>query len=121
MQLGAYPFDWLPSDMTIIKPDKYCSEVLTYSSIGFFSWGVTIVGKRITLRWNYMSVAQYEALHTLYAADVPVVFDPDDESHSTYNVEVIGLKGEYHIYPEIDASGIFRKNVSLELLILSEV
>jgi hypothetical protein len=120
MQLGNYTFDWPPSAMTIIKPDKYCSDVLTFDSVGFFSWGMAIVGKKLTLRWNYMSVDQYESLHTLYAADAPVVFDPDDESGNTYTVEIINLQGEYYIHPEINASGIFRKNIELELLILSE-
>ncbi len=121
MILGTYTFDWLPTTMTMVKPDKYCADVLTYESVSFFSWGMAIVGKKITLKWNYMSVDQYESLHALYAADEQVVFNPDDGSGETYNVEITNLQGEYHVYPDVDASGIYRKNVGLELLIMSEV
>ena len=95
MILGAYTFVYNPGQMSAIKSEKSTAKVVTYSSIGFFTWGATIVGKEITLEWNILEVEQVDNLKTLYVADVPVVWDPQDGYGKTYNVEIYSLDWDY--------------------------
>ncbi len=121
MSLGAYTFESNPAEpLDVIKKYRSCSHVGTYSDVGFFSWGPAIKGKTITLKWSYMSLAQFDSLKTLYEADATVVFNPQDGSGKTYNVEILSFDGEYHI----DMTGPiaeYRKNISMALLIMSEI
>lgn len=117
-QLGTSTFSQNPGRMTIIHPDRICSYVQTYSSVAFFSWGVSIIGKEIELGWNAMPSSQYEEIQDLWEADASIVFDPQDGYSKTYNVEILDLKGEYCV--GLADQGI-RKNVVLKLLILSQV
>lgn len=119
--LGTVTFTKNPGYMTIIRPDRFCSYVLTYSSVGFFSWGASIIGKVVELKWNVMPIAQYENIQNLWEADAEVVFDPKDGESLTYDVEILDFSGEYSIgVPATGGSGpLFRKNVTLKLLILS--
>jgi len=106
--------------MSAIKSERSTAKVDTYSSVGFFSWGTTIVGKEITLEWNILEVGQVDSLNTLYAADVPVVWDPQDGSGKTYNVEICNLDWDYHLFLG-STEGAYRKNVKMVLLIMSEI
>jgi hypothetical protein len=117
MSLGGYTMTQNPSDMEVITPQRYASDVKTYSSVAFFSWGTTIVGHKVQLHFNYLPVAQYSQFMTLLEADATVVWDPQDGGSTTYNVEITSLRGEYDIL--LDTGD--RKNATLELLILSEV
>jgi hypothetical protein len=116
--LGTLTFARNPSWMTIIRPDRYSSHVLTYTSVGFFSWGVSVIGKVIELKWNAMSIDDYEDIQDLWEADAEVVFDPKDGESLTYDVEILDLKGEYCRGIADGDTGI-RKNITLKLLILS--
>ena len=119
--LGTVTFAKNPGWMTIIRPDRFCSYVLTYGSVGFFSWGLSVIGKEVHLKWNVMSVAQYEDIQNLWETDAEVIFDPKDGESLTYDVEILDFQGEYCV--GIPASGGpshgTRKNVVLKLLILS--
>jgi hypothetical protein len=83
-----------------------------------------IEGKRLTLEWPYMPVAMFDQLQTLFEADGPFVWDPQDSESKTYNVHVIGLAGTYHMTlgdAMADGGAAYRRDVKLTLLILSEV
>jgi hypothetical protein len=116
--LGTLYFTKNPYSMTIIRPDRFCSHVLTYSSVGFFSWGSSIIGKEVLLKWNVMPIDQYEDIQDLWEADATVIFDPQDGENLTYDVEILDLQGEYS-FGVADGDPGFRKNVILKLLILS--
>ena len=118
MVLGTYTFVQLPRAMTLVKADRICSWELTYSSVAFFSWAPTIVGKVIDLEWNAMIATQFASLDAIYQADAQVVWDPTDVlgGSATYNVQVVACNGEY-IPGMID----YRGNCTLTLLIMSTV
>jgi len=115
--LGSYTFDIMPSAMTLIQKDREVAYQKTYTNVALFSWGLSYVGKVLDLTWEFMSDSQYTSLQTIYIADVPVVFNPQDGTSKTYNVEVLSLDGEYYI----TMSGGDRRNVKMSLLIMSEV
>lgn len=119
MSLTGYTFPSLPSGMTIIQKDREVAIKKTYSSVVLFTWGLSYVGKIIELTWNVLSSSQYVAFQALYAADTQIVFDPQDGSSKTFNVEIVSLDGEYYIHLN-DASGHYRRNVKMQLLIMSE-
>lgn len=77
MKLGAYTFDWNPDVFTLPQAEKSHGKVKTYSSIAFFSWGLSLAGKEISMEWDWMSVDQYERLRTLFEANAAVVWDPE--------------------------------------------
>jgi hypothetical protein len=120
MILGGYTFALDPAICALIRPHKRCASVETYSGVVFFSWGASIVGVAVDMSWPAMSTAQFAALDALYQADAPVVLDPQDGSNKTYNVEIEALDGRFFVGAE-DAIGNLRRDVTMRLLILSEV
>jgi hypothetical protein len=119
--LGSYTFAQHPSDINeMMKAVKECAHVKTYSSVAFFSWGTSLVGKIIEMTWEYMSCDQYDSIDTLYQADAQIVFDPQDGSSKTYNVEIVEFNGKYHLGLTHDDND-YRKNIKLQILIMSEV
>jgi hypothetical protein len=120
ISIGAVTLKSNPTDLTLIRADKTCAAQQTYSSVAFFSWGASIIGKEIELLWNWMEADDFAALDALYAADAPVVFDPQDGGGKTYNVEIMALDGKYHM--EFGTvSTVMRRDVTMTLLMLSEV
>ena len=77
MKLGAYTFDWNPDVFTLPQAEKSLGKVKTYSSIAFFSWGLSLAGKEISIEWDWMGVDQYERLRSLFEANASVVWDPE--------------------------------------------
>ena len=121
MVLGAYTFDLNPAKVSgLIQSEKASAVKKTYTDIAYFSWPSTVKGRQVSLRWEYIPTAQFTSIHTLYASGDTLVFDPQDGSSKTYNVEVLNFEAEYFLHME-DATGNYRKNAQLELLILSEV
>lgn len=114
MKFDSTTLAYNPATMTLIREDKHCAAVETYSSAAFFNWGLTIVGKKLTLTWNIMSSTEFDTLDTLYQGEGPLVFDPQNGSGKTYNVQIMSLNGEYCAF-------VNRQNVEMTLLILSEV
>jgi hypothetical protein len=121
MILDSYTFDKNPGKMTMVEKDKFASSLLTYTSVAYFSWGATLVGKVITLSWGGMTTTQFDTLQNKYEADTEVVWEPNqgDSADRTYNVEMSRLVGEYHISLLDSASD--RINVEMDLVIMSEV
>ena len=124
MVLGGYTFPVNPSSIdgmfTKVRSTAYMQ---TYSSCAFFSWGVFIAGKTIPLDWDYMPRTMFDALQTLLESDDTLGFDPDLENGKTYTVEILSLNGKYYLTQgnTIDTEVAYRKDVKLELLIMSEV
>ncbi len=120
MVLGSYTFADNPGNLPIIQQELLTAYRRTYAGVATFSWDATYAGVELTLEWEFMTTGQYDSLLTIYAAGASVVWDPQDGEGKTFNVMVLALTGEYHLYLE-DATGNYRKNVKLKLLILSEV
>jgi hypothetical protein len=118
IELGGYTFLYNPARMTAIKPERSTGKVETYSSVAFFSWGSSIVGKEILMEWDVVEKSLVDELDTFYAADETIVLDPQDGSGKTYNVEIEELSWDYHVYK---AAPTYRRNVKMTILILSEV
>ncbi|NPU84371.1 MAG: hypothetical protein HPY65_07765 [Syntrophaceae bacterium] len=117
--LGTLTFAQNPDTMTLIKKDRDVAWVKTYTSVAIFTWGSSYEGKKLDLAWSYMETSEFDDLEDIQDADAQVVFDPQDDSGKTFNVEILALDGEYHLYLD-DDTGHYRKNVKLTLLIMSE-
>ena len=76
MTLGGQTITKLPSKMTLILADRMSAVKKTYSSVAFFSWGNTLLGKILTLEWPLLELAEWNVLDALFQADASVVFDP---------------------------------------------
>ena len=113
----SYDFTLLPHKMTMIGKDRACAAVETYTSVAFFSWGTSIVGKVIDFTWNAMPGDMWGKLETFYENDAPLTWTPDNTK--TYTVEMIALNGSYYIgYVDTDSNAL-RIDVTMSLLILS--
>jgi hypothetical protein len=116
MKLGAYTFVRNPDDkVPVVTEERRASYVKTLGGIGFFSWGDFLPGQEISLSFSLMPTAQYAQFLTFLKADAELVWD--NESGSTYNVEILSLNGQYNV--KISSSNY--KNVELKLLIMSKV
>ncbi|MFA6290233.1 MAG: hypothetical protein WC637_00550 [Victivallales bacterium] len=120
MVFGTYTLVAQPNNLPMIQKARETAYQKTYSSVALFSWGASYIGKVLELTWTYMPTAQYTALLALYVADAPVVFNPQDGSGKTFNVEIISLDADYFVTLS-DATGHYRKNIKMRILIMSEV
>lgn len=77
MKLGTYTFRWVPDKFTIPKADKINSFVITYSNVAYFTWGMSIIGKVITLEWKWMSAEQFLRLQDIADDDEQKVWYPE--------------------------------------------
>jgi hypothetical protein len=77
MKINNCTFEWKPWQYTIPESVKSNAVVLTHTSIGYFSWGASVVGKRVELIWSDMSSKQYEKLRSLYISTSPLVWYPE--------------------------------------------
>lgn len=118
MTLGSYTFVKDPQQMTLLDKVRITATVLTYSSVAFFSWGASIVGKKIELYWPVMSAAMYASIQAILEADAEVEWNPNDGELRKYTVEVLSFDGEYLIDKTYDTTR--RKDMRLVLLIKSE-
>ena len=117
MVLGGYTFEWNLTESTIPLEQKAYSAVELYSGEAYFSWGTQIAGKQIALEWDWMKEDEFTQLVQLVRNDAQIVWNP--QTGSTYNVEAVRLDGKYFTSSLLDAN--YRKDVKLELLIMSEV
>ena len=121
MSLDAYTFDFNPMDpLQLIRKKRAVAAKKTYSAAVTFSFPATIAGQKRKLNWKYMPTSMFATLDTKYTAGGSYVFDPQDGSSKTYNVEIMDFDGEYHLDLE-DTAGNYYKNVVMELYFLSEV
>jgi len=119
--IGTHTCTLDPMRMTMVRADKSCAHKQTYSSVAYFSWGTTIIGKEILLEWPVMDASEFEALDTIFKADAPVTFDPNDGvTENTFTVEMTSLTGDYWRGRGVTVSET-RKNVRMTLLILAVV
>jgi hypothetical protein len=77
MKLGTYTFEIAPDQFTLPRPEKFSSEMMTYSSVDYFSWGLSIIGKNILVESEKMTLDQFNRLDILFQADASVVWDPE--------------------------------------------
>ena len=118
MILGAYTFAINPNEpVAIITQERRGTSLKTLGGAAYISWGSFTAGQEVDLPWSFMPTAMYAELLALLVADAQLVWDP--ENGSTYNVEILSLSGEYHL--SASAGAAYRKNVTLKLLIMSEV
>jgi len=117
MILDGYTFTLNPESCEMPIEEKRASTIKTLGGAAYFSWGTFLPGTTLTLKWSYMSVAMFSQLETKNEADNQVVFNPG--SGTSYNVEIQNLKGAWFL--DQTASAQFRKNIELELVIISEV
>lgn len=108
-----------PNEMTPVRAAKHSAHALTYTNVAFFNWGVSIIGKEIDLKWNYMDADEFDDLDEIYQKEDPVVFDPQMGDGATYNVHVTEFDGT--LFRKTSGTGAFRTNVKMTLLIMSEI
>lgn len=120
MAFGAYTLVNNPAKISVIKKNRYNAIVDTYSDVSHFSWTSTIVGKRLSLFWNFMTAAEFNTLNGYCEDNDDKVFDPQDGSAKTYNVKITSMDADYLIFLT-SAAGVYRKDVSMEVLIISQV
>lgn len=109
-----------PQRMTVVRADKSCAHRQTYTSVAFFTWGTSIIGKEILLEWPVMDVAEFDALDAIFIADVAFNFTPSDGSSKVYGVNMTSFNGEYY-RGRTQAAPTTRRNVRMTLLIMSIV
>lgn len=115
--VGSFTPSNNPSNMPIVRPEKGAAVEKTYTGVGYFSWPATVVGKTLDLTWDFMLVSEFNSLDALYVADNVVVYNPNDGSGKTYNVNLLSLDAEYFL--GVDDN--LYKNIKLQLLIMSQV
>lgn len=120
MILGGLTFNRNPTKMTMIIPDKHCAYEKTYSSVAFFSWGTSIVGKELELEWTNMRSSDFDSLDTMFRADAEVNFNPQAGTGKTYTVNIVSLDGAYQRILG-SAVGVWRSDVKMILLVMAEV
>jgi hypothetical protein len=103
----------------LLKADIPNALLVTYSGYAYFSWPATLVGKVITMEWDYMTTAQYDSLYTKYTNDAIVIFNPRQDASFRFNVIIKSLIGKYFL--NMSDSNSFRKDVKMELILVSTV
>lgn len=93
MKLGSYTFEWMPDKWTLPKAGRLMDVVKTFTSVVAYSWGVTILGKKITLEWDWMSKTMFEELRKLEESDAELVWDPEQIAFVWHGVVTNGPFG----------------------------
>lgn len=119
MVFDTYTLVRQPNYMTILHEDRDISYVKTHSSVHTFSWGLSMIGKEVEIRWNYMPTTQYAELLSIYQDDDYFTFDPQDGEGYTYTVEMLEFHGEYLVHLT-NTSNHMRQNILMLLLVLSQ-
>lgn len=116
ISIGGYTLINNPNSMDMPRPEKFSSSVMTFDSVVFYNWGVSIVGVQITLKWTYMLAGEYDALDAIYQAPGPLLFDPTLDTGKTYNVQMTSFTGMM----TNTIQGGYRTDVQMVLLIVGE-
>jgi len=118
----SYQFARNPNAMNTINAVRYVSSVLTYSGAEVFSWGSSLVGKKIMLHWDYMPPAMFDKIQWYVENNLGFSWDSTGASggtsgvSGTYDVQILSFEGEY--FKRVPStSGEQRKNVNLLLFI----
>lgn len=116
--IGTHTCTLDPQKMTMVRAEKPNASKLTYTSVAYFAWTPSIVGKEIMLEWPVMDAASFASLDVIYQANLPFTFTPSDGiGSSTYTVEMTSFNGDY-FRGRGTTSASTRKNVKMTLLIL---
>lgn len=106
--------------MTIPEGEKEVAEVKTFGGSQIFEWPITIVGKEVTLKWDFMKLGQYNALRRMYYNNgVEYTWDPEETGGGTYSVIIKKCTGEY--FKNLLNDSIYRKDVVVVMSIRSKV
>lgn len=95
MILGDYTFEWVPDEMSIPETKKTVSVVPTYGGSAIFQWAPIIQGSQVTMKWNFTSIAQYNALRLEYLKSEMITWTTEGSPPIVYNVIVVNLTGKY--------------------------
>jgi hypothetical protein len=121
MTLGGYTFPHNPSSLRdIIQKRRDISITPTYSSVAIFKWPALYEGQILELNWDFMQTDMFETIRGFRDAGTTLVFNPQDGTGVTFNVEVVDISGQYHIHLA-NATGNHRKKVKLELVIVGVI
>lgn len=91
--LGSYTMEFDPDEMDIPEAKKTVAGVDTYTGSAVFQWPAIIQGQLVTLRWNWVSIAQYNAMNAMYLSMDTVTWNP--QYAGTYQVIIESFKGTY--------------------------
>lgn len=120
MTLGTVTITRAPNRINrVISKKVLKSSLKTYGGVVAFSWGAVLVGEPFILEWEYMGCTLFDALQALYVLDKEELFDPQDGTARTFQVEIMDFEGQYY-QVRASAAGAWRRNVRLELLITGE-
>lgn len=120
MILGAYTFTRNPERMTsVLEKDLTVAVVKTYSSAHRFSWPASLVGKQVTLEWDYLDTTMYNTLQSMYEADISYTFFPNGGVTNSFTVYIDSLTGTYFL-KAAPTTG-FRKDVRMALSIFAKL
>jgi len=118
--LGNRTFYWDPDEMTMPYSDKVTAEEKTFGGSQVFEWAATIVGKQVTLKWDYMPLGMYNDLRRKYLrTGQTYTWDPALANGETFSVIIKNLEGVYFKHLKEDST--YRKDVVLTLSIRSKV
>lgn len=101
MKLGAYEFEWVPDELDIPRPEKTTAVQRNHGGVGFFSWGPLFIGKKIVLKWNFVSRAQYDALKAMHLAGGTHILDLSSET-----IYIAPPAGSFVQYPDPSYPGV---------------
>lgn len=97
-------------------PVRISASVETLTSVAFFSWGTTRIGKTFPILWDFLNETDFQKLVTLLNADAAVTFYTGVES---ITVQMLNVESSYieDVYKSVTVAG-GRKDVKVPLLII---
>jgi hypothetical protein len=118
--LGRYTFYWDPDEMTMPYSEKTVSEAKTHAGTQIFEWTASIVGKEVTLKWDFMPLFMYRMLRRKYLrTGETYTWNPQLDDGQTFSVVIKYLEGTYFKVLKEDTE--YRKDVIMVLSIRSKV
>jgi hypothetical protein len=114
MVLGSYTFALDPARVTgldansLLKP-KLTAEAVTLTSHILWQWAGMTAGQEITLEWERMDTAMWEALQTMAESTSTYSFNPQIGG-TTFTVAVLSLEAQGR-----DPSGMTRVRLTMSV------
>lgn len=113
MRLGAYGFEWNPDTVTVPETKKTVAVQDTYNGSALFQWPPITEGMQVDLKWEWMSIGQYNSLRAKYLVTEEIVWWPS--ASSKFMVVPVVLDSSYFETSLDDAP--YRKDVTMRLSI----
>ena len=76
MILGGYQFPWRPEETGIPRAERESASVKGLGVFGFLAGTAILQSKIISLKWNFVTKAQWDQMMVLYRADELIEWDP---------------------------------------------